>query len=167
MNLSSADNEKYINNLRKDTYYIEISFVRNLWKMSSNSFFICFIIYNVTWALLSKPCRVQSSKTIGRQEHKTHLSIVFFFDRKWWLQFLYLFVISRETQTQVYCFFIWNKNVQMKRHGFWSLFSHCERKLWKENMLSYFCIIWDSSKPLWYNAFYSILLYTYFIQPIT
>ena len=156
-----------MNNLRKDTYYIEISFVRNLWKMSSNSFFICFIIYNVTWALLSKPCRVQSSKTIGRQEHKTHLSIVFFFDRKWWLQFLYLFVISRETQTQVYCFFIWNKNVQMKRHGFWSLFSHCERKLWKENMLSYFCIIWDSSKPLWHNAFYSILLHTYFIQPIT
>ena len=153
--------------MRKDTYYIEISFVRNLWKMSSNSFFICFIIYNVTWALLSKPCRVQSSKTIGRQEHKTHLSIVFFFDRKWWLQFLYLFVISRETQTQVYCFFIWNKNVQMKRHGFWSLFSHCERKLWKENMLSSFCIISDSRKPLWHTTSHSILLHTYFIQHIT
>ena len=81
--------------------------------------------------------------------------------------FCIFFVISRETQTQVYCFFIWNKNVQMKRHGFWSLFSHCERKLWKENMLSSFCIISDSRKPLWHTTSHSILLHTYFIQHIT
>ena len=73
------------------------------WKMSSNSFFICSFICNVTWTLLSKNgfCMLNRAKLSARRK-QTHLSIVLF-DRKWLLPFN-IFMWSQERQ--VYCFFI-------------------------------------------------------------
>ena len=65
------------------------------WKMSSNSFFICSFICNVTWTLLSKTYHAQSSKTIGKKKANSFIHCTL--RQKMIAAVQYLYVISRET----------------------------------------------------------------------